>query len=185
MHTPAINTAFRQRLMRYARLKISDTASAQDAVQAALEALLKSSPAFDNTEELAAYAIGILQHKIIDIYRDRQRYVSLSASAPHDEDSDFFLADTHHTASANAFDFTPPERHVYALALRQALQQKLRELSAQSRAIFAMREYDGLTHEEIARHLNLTTNHTFVLLHRAKHHLRAGLITLGYEPLLT
>ena len=173
---PDIAVDFQRRLERFARRRLGDAASAEDAVQATMEALLIAKVPFRGDSSYQTYATGILRHKIGDVLNERRRYVSLADSdQPEDEQL------THHHNMA-CDSFTDPERHAHSMALGLAIQQSLASLSPRSRQTFLMRERLGLDGDEIAAQMGLSVNHTWVLLCRAKQQLRNSLSGQGYAP---
>jgi RNA polymerase sigma-70 factor, ECF subfamily len=161
---------FRERLLRYAQRALNDRASAQDAVQATLEALLVAKSPFRGECSQMTYATAVLQHKIADILRDRQRYVASKADDPTSSEETLSLCDQAYIAEQTAL--TDPERQVYARELKNLLHHALQTLSPQHRSVVVMRESEGLTHEHIARLLSISVSSSFVSLHRAKQALR-------------
>ena len=66
-------------MLRFARRKIRDEELAEDAVQDALLAALSSRESFQGKSALRTWLIGILNHKIQDVFRRESRYVRQTA----------------------------------------------------------------------------------------------------------
>lgn len=178
-----MSTDFVCRLRRYARRRLGDEASAQDAVQTTLEALLLARVPFRGDSSYLTYATGILRHKIGDTLRERRRYVH--DAALDEGDVSEFDAVLDFLNVPNGDGFTSPERHVHLGGLRHALARAVQELSPRSRQILMMRERMGLDGVEMAERLGLTMSNTWVLLCRARRDLRASLRGQGYGPRLS
>lgn len=63
--------------------------------------------------------------------------------------------------------------------LVEQLRRELAALPEQQAAAFALRWIDDMTNEEIAEHMQITTNHVGVLLHRARRTLQYELASEG------
>lgn len=174
---PMLSNDLARRLEHYARRRLGDAASVQDAVQATLEALLRAKVAFRGESSYQTYAIGILRHKIGDVLNERQRYVQFSDVTSHDDETD---AVTGHAFAQDGF--TGPEQYAHAKALGRAIQQSLDDLSPRSRQTFLLRERLGLEGADIATQMGLSVSNTWVLLCRAKSQLRSSLLGRGYGP---
>jgi RNA polymerase sigma-70 factor (TIGR02943 family) len=69
--------AQRDYLLRFARLQLRNEAWAEDAVSETLLAALNKPQAFDNRSQLKTWLVGILKHKVIDVFRHNARTVTL------------------------------------------------------------------------------------------------------------
>ena len=170
---------FRLRLELYARRRLSDSASVQDAVQATLEALLLAKVPFRGDSSYLTYATGILRHKIGDALRERQRFVQFEETDP---EGDVVANEAIEQGYLSSDEFTGPEQHAHALAIGRALHQGLQSLSPRSRQTLLMREHLGFESDAIAAQLGLSKSNTWVLLCRAKQAMRDSLIGQGYGP---
>src|SRR5690606_22571264 len=77
--------ALRQQMLKFANLQIADNALAEDAVQEALMAALKKVDSFSGKAAFKTWVFAILKNKIIDILRQRRRFVeadSLGQTGP-------------------------------------------------------------------------------------------------------
>jgi RNA polymerase sigma-70 factor (ECF subfamily) len=70
-----------------------------------------------------------------------------------------------------------PEASVEAAATRDRLQQALRRLPPKLRAVVVLRDVYDLPHESIAAELGISVSAAKVRLHRARHKLRADLVS--------
>src|SRR3954468_21738080 len=73
----------RSYLLRFARLQLRNDAWAEDAVSETLLAALAKPHSFGNRSQLKTWMVGIPEHKVVDILRQRKREVQLA-----DDDGD-------------------------------------------------------------------------------------------------
>src|SRR5690606_38974437 len=65
--------ALRRRLLRHARRLVADRDTAEDLVQETLIAVFRGRAACRGDASLSTWAVGILRHKVADLYRSRAR----------------------------------------------------------------------------------------------------------------
>lgn len=161
-------------LLRYARLQLRNDAWAEDAVSETLLAALTKPQAFGNRSQLKTWLVGILKHKVLDVFRHNARQVSLDSSTDSDAQDEMdglmFKADGHFAqAPAN---WGNPEQDLSSrqfLAVLEACTEKMPPALAR---VFLMREWLELSSEEICKELNLTSTNLYVQLHRSRLRLR-------------
>ena len=163
---------FRPQLLRFARLQLRNEAVAEDVVQDALLAAMEGASGFSGTSALKTWAFSILRNKIIDEIRRRAR----ESSQPFDEE----------TGESDLEGLFSPDGHWAEMPSRwgdphQSLEQKrfwvvfeacLDGVPAKPGRVFMMREFLGLSTEEICKELDISTSNCWVLLHRARLGLR-------------
>jgi RNA polymerase sigma-70 factor, ECF subfamily len=165
-------------LFRYAKFRVREDAVAEDIMQETLLAALQGYHRFAGRGSVRTWLVGILKHKITDYYRRASRETpasQLEGDAPaHDE----FFRD-----AGEWVDHWKPERAPVewqadpAELLRQGefwevYSRCLAPLPQRVASAFTMREVDGLTSEEICEVLSISVNNLWVMLHRARMHLR-------------
>ena len=74
--------AHRDYLLKFARLQLRNESWAEDAVSETIVAALSKPQAFGNRSQLKTWLVGILKHKVIDIFRLHARTVALETD-PH------------------------------------------------------------------------------------------------------
>lgn len=89
----------------------------------------------------------------------------------HDELTDELVGDERATT-------VDPEASVDAAAARDRLQAALRRLPPRLRAVVVLRDVYDLPHESIASELGISESAAKVRLHRARHKLRADLVSM-------
>lgn len=165
-------------LYGFAMFRLRDQHAAEDAVQDTLLAALRARDSFRAQGSERTWLVGILKHKIIDHFRASGRWQTLDVE---DEES---LA--HHDPFRPTGEFAghwtshdaPSEWHASAEALVEnkefwaMLSDGLAELPQRTAAAFVLREFDGLSTEEICDALEISKENLWVMLHRARLSLR-------------
>jgi RNA polymerase sigma-70 factor, ECF subfamily len=174
-------------LYRYAMFRLRDAAAAEDAVQETLLAALKAYEAFAGRGSERTWLVGILKHKIADHFRR----VSRESTAGGDEEGEaleqreLFMQTGewvgHWVAAVHPEKAEILGPHEWRATPEQLVEQGefwevfgrcLSPLPARIASAFTLREIDGLTSEEICDVLNIKVNNLWVMLHRARAHLR-------------
>lgn len=163
--------AHRGAMLRFARRRIRDESLAEDAVQDALLAALASRQPFEGRSALRTWLIGILNHKIQDVFRRESRYVR-----HHEQDSDDRDAPAQQTlheaiAALEAADEFDPANEVARRRMRDALIREVEALPPTLREVFMLQAIEGLPTEEVCRRLGITEANCWVRLHRARKRL--------------
>ncbi len=163
--------AHRSAMLRFARRKIRDEDLAEDAVQDALTAALASRDSFQGKSALRTWLIGILNHKIQDVFRRESRYVRQTApegsdGEPSGEDP---LAEA--LAAVAASEQTDPAREVSRRRMRDTLLLEIEALPPTLKDVFVMQVMENLPTDEVCRRLQITEANCWVRLHRARKRL--------------
>lgn len=159
----------RSYLLRAARMKLRDPSDAEDVVQEAVIAAWKGRAGFRGQSALRTWLVGILNHKIVDLIRDKQRRPAVS----WDEIAEF-VGDEEGAGAAEAGHASLSEGVAVAYERRQLCEQVLGELEAYSpkaARIFVLRELEGEDTRAICRRLQVSSANCYVLLHRARQFL--------------
>ena len=141
---------------------------AGDAVQEAFATALQRVSAFRGESSLGTWLHRIVYNKSIDLLRHRGR------QSPLPDDDAGGVADDERLAQVPAWS-RPPDQILYGEETRRALDEALAHLTPQQRAVFTLREMEGLTTEEVAATLDLEPGAVRVHLHRARLRLRSHL----------
>ena len=165
-------TAFRPQLLRFARLQLRSEAAAEDAVQEALLAAMEGAAGFTGAATVKTWVFSILRNKIIDEIRHRAREPE-AASLIQEEDLDIdvlFAADGHWAEMPASWG--DPHQSLEQKRFWEVFEVCLGGVPAKPGRVFMMREFLGLTTEEICKELAISTSNCWVLLHRARLVLR-------------
>jgi RNA polymerase sigma-70 factor (ECF subfamily) len=154
----------RPALLRFARRKVRDEALAEDAVQDTLVAAVASADRFQGHSSVRTWLIGILHHKIQDIFRRETRYVSVTG----DEDT----PDVFDRLGMDLSDDTAdPLRVVAGSQMRAALEREIDAMPATLKTVFRMQALEGLETAQVCEQLGISEANCWVRLHRARKHL--------------
>ena len=162
-------------LMRAARLKLRDAGDVEDVVQDALIAAWNGRAGFRGQSALRTWLVGILNHKIVDLIRERTRRPTLSI-------------DTLEAIEVSPGDERPAGSAFAQVAESAAVEYERRELCARvlseleaysptAAQIFVMREIEGEETRAICRRLRVSSANCYVLLHRARQFLHQRFAT--------
>ncbi|HPU50921.1 MAG TPA: sigma-70 family RNA polymerase sigma factor [Burkholderiaceae bacterium] len=158
-------------MLRFARRKIRDEELAEDAVQDALLAALSSRESFQGKSALRTWLIGILNHKIQDVFRRESRYVRQTVNDSDDGDgsADDSLLET--LPAMTAGDTHDPLREVARRHMHAKLAREVDALPPTLKEVFVLQVVEGVPTEEVCRRLNITEANCWVRLHRARKRL--------------
>jgi RNA polymerase sigma-70 factor (ECF subfamily) len=171
----------RRDLLRFACLYLNhDDDSAEDAVQEALLAASRAPERFAGRAAVRTWVFGILKHKLIDEIRRQRRRVYLTPLPSEDEADDFdalFDARGHWNADDQPPAWSDPDASLEQRQFWQVFETCLTRLPESTARVFMMREFLDLDTPEISGHFDITPNHCWVILHRARAGLRLCLQT--------
>ncbi len=158
-------------MLRFARRKIRDEELAEDAVQDALLAALSSRESFQGKSALRTWLIGILNHKIQDVFRRESRYVRQTAAEGEDADGsgDDSLLET--LPAMIAGDTHDPLREVARRRMHAKLAREVDALPPTLKEVFVLQVIEGVSTEDVCKRLNITEANCWVRLHRARKRL--------------
>jgi RNA polymerase sigma-70 factor (ECF subfamily) len=151
---------YNQRLFRVVRGVIDDTAEAEDVLQDAWVRAFEHLASFRGEALFSTWLARIAVHEAFARLKRGRRFVGL---APESE------------ASLPASGLHDPERVTASVELRGVLESVVGAMPSGYRAVFLMREVEGLSTAETAACLELSEEAVKVRLHRAKARLRADL----------
>jgi RNA polymerase sigma-70 factor (ECF subfamily) len=159
-------------LLRFARLQLRNDAWAEDAVSETLLAALSKPQSFGSRSQLKTWLVGILKHKVLDLFRHHAREVCLDTddASADDLDSLVFKADGHFAQTPA--DWGNPEQDLSSRQFFQIMEACTEKLPAMLGRVFLMREWLELSSDDICKELGLTPTNLYVQLHRARLRLR-------------
>jgi RNA polymerase sigma-70 factor (ECF subfamily) len=155
---------YNQRIFRVARGILADDAEAEDVMQEAYVRAFRELSNFRGEARFPTWLTRIACHEALARARKRQRLVSIAAVA----------GDTGGPPEPPS-EALGPERELENRELQSVLRQAVEILPDPLRAVFCLREIEGLSTEETAEALGLTVENVRVRLHRAKRSLRQAL----------
>jgi RNA polymerase sigma-70 factor (TIGR02943 family) len=154
--------------------RLRDPSLAEDLVQETFLAAWRARAKFGGRASERTWLTRILLNKIADHYRSDARKPIVSVSELGSEQTNEEVLDSLFLARGGSMETS---RHEPASAAERAefvhlVEKMLDEVPAQAAAAFRMRELQGFSTDDIVRRLNITPNHLWVLIHRAKKALR-------------
>lgn|SRR5882724_6921845 len=151
------------------RLAFRMTGNEQDAEDVVQETFLRAYKQLDRYEARSSFStwlFRIASNYSLDLIRSRKRHEDRRERGT-DEERDIL--------QTIPMDTPSPERLVYGGQVRDRVNAALDELSAQERAAFVLRHFEGLSIEEIGASLGTGTNATKHSIFRAVQKLRKNL----------
>lgn len=165
--------AHRDYLLRFAQLQLRNEAWAEDAVSETLLAALSKPQGFANRSQLKTWLVGILKHKIIDVFRHNARTVVIDFD---DDSADDALDGLQFHASGHFLqapaNWGNPEQDLQSQQFMTVLEVCTEKMPAAMGRVFLMREWLELSSDEICNELGLSSTNLYVTLHRARLRLR-------------
>jgi len=166
----------RTQMVRFARLQLDDSGAAEDAVQEALAGALKNAHSFAGGSAFKTWVFAILKHKIVDHLRRQQRLVNTGSLGDEDDDRDasdkLFNDKGYWHLDERPAAWNDPEAQLREGHFWRVFEACLEHLPPKQARVFMMREFVGLSSEEICQTVSLTVSNLHVLLHRARLRLR-------------
>src|SRR5579864_9489121 len=156
---------YNQRLYRVARAIVRDDAEAEDVTQQAYVNAYRHLDQFASRAMFSTWLTKIAVHEALARARRRGRFDE--KEAVHDEDTE--------TMGALKSPGADPERQAFAGELRVLIESAIEALPEHYRAVFVMREVEGMSTAESAECLDITEETAKTRLHRARMLLRGTL----------
>lgn len=163
----------RSYLLRYAMLQLRDPAQAEDVVQETLLAAIENRSSYAAQSALRTWLVGILKHKIMDVLRKRMREPQLEVAEGEDADDlmDALFRENGRWASPPQ-SWDNPEQAFENARFWEIFELCNQRMPVNTARAFMMREFMGLSTEEICQELSVSTTNCWALLHRARLALR-------------
>jgi RNA polymerase sigma-70 factor (ECF subfamily) len=152
----------------YALARVGKQELAEDIVQDTLLAALQSWKNFAGDSSERTWLIGIMRHKILDFFRQNRSQESMDDESWQKE----YFDKARHWKDKMVNWKANPEVLLENIEFRKILQDCLRELSNVMAQAFVMREMEGISSEEVCKHLEISPTNLWVRLHRARLQLR-------------
>lgn len=165
-------------LYKYALFRLRDGSAAEDCVQETFLAALKAYHGFEGRGSERTWLVGILKHKVMDHFRRITREASIGEIEDETSEHDEFFTRTGEWTNHWDENHAPSEWHATPEELVErtdfwkTLNDCLSPLPQRTASAFTLREVNGLSSEEICEVLSITVNNLWVILHRARLHLR-------------
>lgn len=166
-------------LYRCALLRVRDAGLAEEVVQETFLAALQARNRFAGESSERSWMVGILKHKVTDHFRKQSRegWSEDLERLGADLDEQLFDAEGYWISHDVAPKSWPddPSAVLEQKQFWEVLKRCLSELPPKMAQAFSLREVDELSSEEVCATLSITASNLWVLLHRARKHLRGCL----------
>ena len=164
-----VYAAHKTAIYSYALRMMRNEADAEDQTLATFEKALRAWERRPPDDEMRPWLFRIATNSCLDELRKRRRIQW--------RPWDVFISIFHHSQVATDDPEEEAIRHEKVALVRAALDR----LSPRDRAALTLREYQGLSTEEVGRALGISTDGAKVALFRARERLRAAYLQLGGE----
>jgi len=164
-------------LYRYALARLGDPDLARDTVQEALASALKAAHGFQGRSAEQTWLVGILRHKIIDHYRKNGRETKVFDRSASSEDAELTPARQAAQTPSWADPALAAARTEFWEALRVGLEKMPKRLAEAYRLV----EIEQLDTDTVCERLEVTKTNLWVMLYRARKHLKKHFETTGYH----
>lgn len=161
-------------LFNFAVGQVRDANIAEDLVQETFLAAVKSSAAFSGQSSERTWLVGILRHKIYDHLRKtcRERAVRHDPSPTGESDSwEESMLWLHDVAAETQL----PSHRIELAEFRQNLELALGKLPPRIAQVFQLYAIEERPNHEVCAQMNISESNLWVMLHRARKHLREQL----------
>lgn len=156
-------------LFRYAMIRLRGAEAAEEVVQETFVSALRAKDQYSGRGAERAWLLGILKRKIIDAVRARRRESARGGAEEEGFDPTAALFDqTGHWRQHPASFELPPEADLERAEFWAAFRACLGSIPQRQADLFALREIDGLSTEEICKELAITPSNLWTMLHRAR-----------------
>jgi RNA polymerase sigma-70 factor (ECF subfamily) len=159
-------------LFRYALVRLRDREIAEDVVQETFLAALQVRENFEGRSSVRTWLTGILKHKIMDHLRKKSREQPTDNTESLPESPAGLFDDMGHWRVRPAKWSTNPAKVFEQKEFWKIFHGCLSELPTRLAQAFMLREMDGLSSQEICNVLNISATNSWVMLYRARMHLR-------------
>jgi RNA polymerase sigma factor (sigma-70 family) len=168
---------YRKRLFDFIRVRVKETADAEDILQDVFVELTNTYRVLQPVEQMAAWLFKVARNKITDRYRKKKPvlFEDLVPYVENDSEDRSFIEEilgAENDAGFNHFDNE---------IIREAILQALEELPAEQREIFIRHEIEQQSFKEISEELGITMNTLLSRKHYAVKFLRKKLSSLYEE----
>jgi len=166
-------------MLRLALTHVQGRGTAEEVVQDAWLAVLRSLDRFERRSSLRTWVLGIVVNCARSRARAERRSVALSPESPPVIDPSRFLPGDHprwpHHWAVEPVEWRTPEEEMLAGEIRTVILKAIDALPASQREVIVLRDVEGLPSAEVCNILELTDTHQRVLLHRARSRVRHAL----------
>ncbi len=158
-------------MYRYALVRVREPETAEELVQSAFFAALKSQNSFAGKSTEKTWLFGILKHKTMDYFRGSKKTISIDPTSDKKSGLIQFDPSGHMITKPKNWKLDP-EKAAENNELAKILAQCMNALPEKFHRIFVMKEVDGMSSEEICNEFDIKPTNLWVILHRARNQLK-------------
>ena len=156
-------------LYAYTMVRVNDVQQAEDIVQNTFLSAWKARETYKGQASEKNWLYAILKNKIVDHFR-KQSSSRITLATGEEE---IYFEDGHWTGETAPKEWDVPlEQPVETKEFYYILDKCKQKLKDIQQSVFVMKYMEDIDSEEICKVLNITTSNYWVLIHRAKLHLR-------------
>ncbi|HYE37358.1 sigma-70 family RNA polymerase sigma factor [Methylocaldum sp.] len=160
-------------LYRYALFRIHDEQLAEDLVQETLLAALKASERYTGNASEKTWLIGILKHKIIDLFRKSSHETAENVDDEAIYQSMEACFDEQGHWQIDIGKWSRPEKALEQEQFWRVLSDCVERMPPRLARLFVLREIEGMESDEVLEIMQVsTTNNLWVMLSRMRLQLR-------------
>lgn len=163
-------------LYRFALLRLRDARKAEEAVQDTLVAALQARARYSGDASVRTWLVGILKHKIIDLFRQEAREAPLESNGLSSAEGDPFPEEDCFDASGHwrekLSEWGNPEDTPARSQMMAILQHCLDALPPRFARLFMLREVMEETTDTICQEMAVSETNVWTMLYRARMGLR-------------
>ena len=167
-------------MYRYTLVRVKDPEAAEELVQSAFFAALKSQDSFAGKSSEKTWLFGILKHKTMDYFRSSKKNISIDLTSEEGSNQIHFDAAGHMVPKPGNWNLDPAKA-AENKELARVLAQCLNGLPDKFHRVFVLKEIDGMSSEEICNEFNIKPTNLWVILHRARNQLKLCLESIWFN----
>ena len=169
--------ALRPSLLKYAHLQLRNSEWAEDVVSETIIAALEKPQSFAGRSQLKTWLVGILKHKVLDVFRAQSKTASIFAYVDEDGegsqadamDALMFSSDSHYINKPSFWG--DPEAAFTQKTFLDVLDTCVNKLPVNQGRALMMRDWLELKTADMCKELNVSETNLHVLLSRARSRL--------------
>lgn len=170
----AIVHEYLPQVVRAARAAGLSSHEADDAAQSTFVTFLEKAHTFEGRSQVRTWLFGILFNKVMETRRSRER-------DRRADDIDDVMESRFDANGSWSRPPLPADAEIYALQIREGIDDCLEAAPAKQRMAFVLREIEEMTTAEICKILGVTDTNFGVLLYRVRNRLRECLEGKGLK----
>ncbi len=154
-------------LFRFAKSRLHNASDAEEIVQETFLTAIRAQQQFVGSGSQWKWLLSILNHKIVDVIRERERKQAVATTCQPD-DSTQFMFDDDGRWKPELWPACPDVPGLELQELRQIVKRCLAQIPRSQASAFVLSVMNEMDHPAICRELEITPENLAVRLHRAR-----------------